>query len=118
MQELFHIFSHTVIRTISLLIRGFGRFPLSHDCISSSGNLSHGITKVSIQSTSGLWQLLEEVEVELLGERDCRDAGGPGEAPTDELLVSGVWPAKTHTYTHNKSYQGHNVNVSISWMDL
>lgn len=32
---------------------------------------------------------MEDVEAELLGEIDCRDVGGPGEAPTDELLVSG-----------------------------
>ena len=39
-------------------------------------------------------------EGSLLGDRDRKDAGRPGEAPTDELLVSGVWPAKTNTYTH------------------
>lgn len=43
--------------------------------------------------------MLEEVELELLGERDCKDGGGPGEPPRDELLHSGVWPAKTHTFT-------------------
>lgn len=51
----------------------FGRFPLSNDCISSSGNLSHAIMNVSTQSTLGLWQLLEDAEAELLGERDCKD---------------------------------------------
>lgn len=46
---------------------------------------------------------MEEIEDEPLGERDCRDVGGPdGEAETDELLVSGVWPAKTHINTHKK----------------
>lgn len=46
--------------------------------------------------------MLEEVEDELLGERDCKDAGGPGEAPTDELLVSGVCPAKTQAHTNTQ----------------
>ncbi|KAK2920586.1 hypothetical protein Q8A73_000071 [Channa argus] len=64
-------------------------FPLSNDCIGSSGNLSDGILKVSIQSTPGLWLLLEEAEEELLGEGDYKDVTGPGEPWKDELLVSG-----------------------------
>ncbi len=56
--------------------------------------------KLSTQSISGLGQLSEEVEDELMGEDDDKDAGGPGEAPTDELRDSGVWPAKTHTQSY------------------
>lgn len=54
---------------------------------------------MSTQSISGLWQLFEVVEDELVGERDCKVKRGPGEAQTDELLVSGVWPTETHAYT-------------------
>ena len=72
MQDLFCIISETTIRTISRLIRGFGHFPLSSKCKSSSVNLSHSIKKVSTQSTLGLGQFLEEVEDELLGE-DSKD---------------------------------------------
>lgn len=118
MQDLFCIISETTIRTISLLIRGFDRFPLSNDCISSSGNFSHGIIKVSTQS--GLWQLLEEVEDELLGEIDSKDTRGPGEATADELLVSGVRPANKHT-THTHTYkvvQVPNVNASTFLVNL
>ena len=96
MKDLFYIISETTIRTISLLIRGFDHFPLSSDCKSSSGNLFHGIKKVSTQSTLGLWQFLEEVEDEILGE-DSKDTEGPSEATADELSVSGVRPANIHT---------------------
>ena len=83
----------TTIRTISFLRLGFGRFPDSSTCIISSVKWPHGITKESTQSYSGGVALLEEVEGEVTGERDCK---GPGvmEEVSDELLDSGVWPAE------------------------
>ncbi|KAI4882960.1 hypothetical protein NFI96_015640 [Prochilodus magdalenae] len=42
--------------------------------LSSSGNLSQGIAKLSTQSILGLWQLLEEAEDELLGESEGKNA--------------------------------------------
>lgn len=46
--------------------------------------------------------MLEEVE-DKIGDGHRRDAGGSGEASIDELLLSGVCPAKTHTYTQEAS---------------
>lgn len=65
---------------------------------------------MSTQSIPGLWQLLEEVVDEFTGEA-CKVEEGLGEAQTNELLVSGVWPTNTHT-------KKHNVNISIFQMYL
>lgn len=46
---------------------------------------------------------MEEVEGELRGEQVGKDVGGPGEAQTDELLVSGVWPENHKTKKSSNS---------------
>jgi len=56
---------------------------------------------VSTQSGLGLWEWLEEVDCELL-DRDSKVEGGLGVASTDELLLSGVWPA--HNYQYNVKF--------------
>ncbi|MEQ2183580.1 hypothetical protein GOODEAATRI_034169, partial [Goodea atripinnis] len=68
----------TAIRTICLLRFGPGLFPLSKECITSSGNLVQGISKLFSQCVSSP-ELLEEVDDdELRGETESSDSDWAG----------------------------------------
>lgn len=51
------IISVTTIQTISLCSRGLGLFTLSYHCIKPSGNVVHGIWKLSTQSAAVIQQV-------------------------------------------------------------